>query len=137
MLMQIQLDSVNGAPVYLQIVEAVRHQVATGALAQGQRLPTVRDLAQVLQVDRNTALRAYRVLHREGVISVQHGRGTFVRATAQQPHLTKHRRHALETLMDEGVARALSLGYAPREIELAFSKRLKHWQRARRAARKE
>jgi hypothetical protein len=68
---------------------------------------------------------------------VKHGRGTFVRATVLQPHMTKHRQHALETLMDEGVARALSLGYVPQEIELAFSKRLKHWQRARRAARKE
>lgn len=135
--MEIHLDADANAPVYRQIVEKIRHQVATGALCQGERLPTVRQLAQDLRVDRNTTLRAYRVLHREGVISLQHGRGTFVRASAQHPHLTRHRRHALETLMDESVARALSLGYLPDEIKGAFDKRLTQWQRARRAARKE
>lgn len=135
--MQVPLDVEKKVPLYRQIVESVRHQVAAGTLMQGERLPTVRKLAQELQVDRNTALRAYRLLHREGVISVQHGRGTFVRAAAHYPSMTRHRQQALETLMDEGVARALSLGYAPPEIELAFSKRLKHWQRARRTARKE
>jgi GntR family transcriptional regulator len=135
--MQIRLDAEQSAPVYHQIVEAIRHQVATGALAQGERLPTVRQLAQDLSIDRNTILRAYRVLHREGVISLQHGRGTFVRTTARHPHMTQHRRRALETLMDESIARALSLGYTPKEIEGAFTKRLTRWQSARRAARKE
>lgn len=135
--MKIRLDGAKGAPVYRQIAEAIRHQVATGALAQGERLPTVRQLAQELSIDRNTTLRAYRVLHRDGVISLQHGRGTFVRTTAQHPHLTRHRRHALETMMDEGVARALSLGYTPEEIERSFAKCLAQWQRARRKAGKE
>lgn len=135
--MQIRLDAEERAPVYRQIVEAIRHQVATGALGQGERLPTVRQLAQDLKIDRNTTLRAYRVLHREGVVSLQHGRGTFVRTTARHPNLTQHRRHALETLMDESVARGLSLGYTPQEIEAAFLKRMAHWRRARRAARKE
>jgi len=135
--MKIHLDADTNAPVYRQIVEKIRHQVATGALEQGERLPTVRKLAQELSVDRNTTLRAYRVLHREGVISLQHGRGTFVCTTARHPHLTKHRQNALETLMDEGIARALSLGYAPNEIRGAFEKRLAQWQRARRTASKE
>lgn len=135
--MQIRLDAEESMPVYRQIVEAIRHQVATGALGKGERLPTVRQLAQDLKIDRNTTLRAYRVLHREGVISLQHGRGTFVRTTAQHPHLTRYRRQALETLMDESVVRGLSLGYTPQEIEGAFLKRLAYWQRARRTARKE
>ena len=135
--MEIQLDAGKNAPVYRQIVEAIRHQVAIGALMQGQRLPPVRQLAQELKVDRNTALRAYRVLHREGVLSLQHGRGTFVRASPQQPHLTQHRRNALENMMDEGIARALSLGYAPDEIERAFAKRLTSWRRNRRRATRE
>src|SRR5258708_11221606 len=109
--MKITLDADQNAPVYHQIVKEIRHQIATGVLAQGERLPTVRELAQELQIDRNTTLRAYRVLHREGVISLQQGRGTFVRAAARHPQLTQHRRQALETLMDESIARALSLGY--------------------------
>jgi GntR family transcriptional regulator len=135
--MKIQLDAEKSAPVYRQIIEEIRHQVAAGKLVQGERLPTVRQLAQELRVDRNTTLRAYRILDREGVISVQHGRGTFVRSSPRHPQLTRHRRHVLETLMNESVARALSLGYTPKEIELAFTKRLRYWGRVRRAARKE
>lgn len=135
--MQIRLDTEQNAPVYRQIAEAIRHQVATGALVQGERLPTVRQLAQDLSIDRNTTLHAYRVLHREGVISLQPGRGTFVRTTARHPHLTQHRQRALETLMDESIARALSLGYTPQQVEGAFTKRLTQWQRARRPARRE
>lgn len=132
--MEIRLDSARNVPVYRQIVEAICQQVATGSLQQGERLPTVRQLAAELRVDRNTALRAYRVLHREGVISLQHGRGTFVRATPQHPQLTQHRRYALTNMMDESIARALSLGYAPEEIERAFRIRLTDWQRVRRRA---
>lgn len=135
--MKIQLDADKNEPIYHQIAQEIRHQVARGELEQGERLPTVRKLAQELRVDRNTTLRAYRVLDREGVISLQHGRGTFVRAAPRHPHLTQHRHNALETLMDESIARALSLGYVPDEIERAFANRLTHWQRARRTARKE
>lgn len=135
--MDIRIDGGSGEPVYRQIVQAIRHQVATGQLQPGDRLPPVRELAQAVRVDRNTALRAYRVLHREGVISLEHGRGTFVRADARQPQLTQHRHHTLENIMDESVARALSLGYAPDEIERAFEKRMTSWRRARKALREE
>lgn len=129
--MEINLDEARGAPVYRQIVEAIRHQVATGVLIPGERLPTVRELAGELKVDRNTALKAYRVLHREGVLSLQHGRGTFVRARQNAPQLVEHRRYVLATLMDESLVRALSLGYGPEEIETAFRKRMVNWRRAR------
>lgn len=130
--MQIRIDDgSNGAPVYRQIVEAIKHQVATGALASGERLPTVRQLANDLHVDRNTALRAYRILQRDGVVSLEHGRGTFVRARPEHPNLAQHRQQTLEHLMSEGILRALSLGYAPQEIERAFGKQLGRWQRAR------
>ena len=135
--MEIQLDGGNGEPMYRQIVQAIRHQVATGQLQPGERLPTLRELAQAVRVDRNTALRAYRVLQRDGVISLQHGRGTFVRAHARHPQLKQYRQHTLENIMDESIARALSLGYAPDEIERAFTKRMRRWRRARHASREE
>ena len=134
--MPIRIDGHTAVPVYRQIVEAIKHQVATGELKHGQQLPTVRGLAQELQVDRNTALRAYRILDREGVISLQHGRGTFVATRPSAPPLARHRLERLGVLLNEGIARALSLGYAPEEIERAFARRMTHWQRARRSARK-
>lgn len=135
--MKIHLEMDGNTPLYKQIIDKVRHQVAVGALQPGDRLPTVRRLAEELQVDRNTALRAYRILDREGIISLQHGRGTFVRTSATHPRLTEHRRVFLETVVNECIARALSLGYAPAEIEGAFGKRLRHWKRARHEPHKE
>lgn len=134
--MHIQIDGGKGAPVYQQIVEAIKHQVATGTLAAGERLPTVRKLASDLNVDRNTTLRAYRILHREGVISLEHGRGTFVRSKPEHPALTAHRQQTLEHLTNEAIVRALSLGYAPEEVERAFTKQLTRWRRMRHSPRK-
>ncbi len=132
--LKLHLDGDRRTPVYRQIVEQIMHQVAMRQLKQGERLPTVRQLAAELHVDRNTALRAYRILQHEGVISLQHGRGTFVCSHPDRLHLTRHRRIALEDFVDSSVARALSLGYSPAEIERAFRKRLKYWQHARRSS---
>ncbi len=129
--MEIRIDADNGVPVYRQIVDTIKHQVAAGALAPGEQLPTVRQLAQDLRVDRNTVVRAYRVLDREGVISLQQGRGTFIKTHAQNPDLARHRRDQLHLIVGECITHALSLGYAPDEIEEAFQTRLSEWQQAR------
>lgn len=131
--MQIRIDGDGSRmPVYRRIADAVRHQVATGALSEGERLPTVRQLAAELQVDRNTVVRAYRLLDREGVISAQQGRGTFVNSHSGHPFIARHRREHLRLLMSEGIARALSLGYTPPEIRQAFAASLSEWQRTHR-----
>jgi len=67
------------APVYQQIARAIRAQVASGALAAGDRLPTIRALAERLAVNRDTVASAYEVLAADGVVDAQVGRGTFVR----------------------------------------------------------
>lgn len=128
--MEIRIDGDDGVPVYRQIVEAIKHQVAVGALAPGARLPTLRRLAQELGVDRNTVVRAYRVLSREGVISLQQGRGSFVKSHSRHPEVTRHRHERLQLIVGESIARALSLGYSPDEIEHTFANRLAEWKRA-------
>jgi len=69
----------DGAPVYLQIAGAIRAQVESGALATGEKLPTIRSLAERLDVNRDTVAAAYEALAAEGVVDAQVGRGTFVR----------------------------------------------------------
>jgi DNA-binding transcriptional MocR family regulator len=69
----------GGAPVYQQIAAAIRTQVESGALATGDRLPTIRALAERLAVNRDTVASAYEALAAEGVVDAQVGRGTFVR----------------------------------------------------------
>jgi GntR family transcriptional regulator len=74
----ITLNYTNGIPIYVQIKEAYRNAVLTGAFAQGTQLPTVRQLAVQLKINANTVSRAYAELEREGVLSRHQGKGTFV-----------------------------------------------------------
>src|SRR5215470_7259007 len=69
----------GGAPVYLQIAGAIRTQVESGALVSGERLPTIRALAERLDVNRDTVAAAYEALAAEGLVDARVGRGTFVR----------------------------------------------------------
>src|SRR3972149_9902095 len=78
----IRVDLRSKPPAYLQIVEQVRGLVAAGTLSSGDQLPTVRRLALEAHINFNTVARAYRVLDEAGVISTQHGRGTYVVARA-------------------------------------------------------
>ncbi len=75
--MQIHLET-DGVPIYLQIVNQVRGQVAAGRLTPGQEVPTIRALAEQLTVNPNTVARAYRDLERSGVLATRRGAGTIV-----------------------------------------------------------
>jgi GntR family transcriptional regulator len=69
----------SGVPIYLQLMEQVKHAVATGALRPGDQLPGIRPLAEELVINANTVAKAYRDLAHEGVIELRHGAGAFVR----------------------------------------------------------
>src|SRR4030042_4488637 len=75
---QLRLDLHEKEPIYLQIVDQVKSMVASGVLKPGSQLPTVREVAADLRINFNTTARAYRLLHEEGIISTQQGRGTYV-----------------------------------------------------------
>ncbi|MBX6762870.1 MAG: GntR family transcriptional regulator [Rubrobacteraceae bacterium] len=76
------VDHGSGIPIYLQIVERIRHAVEVGSFEAGHRLPTVRALARELGVAPNTVVRAYGELRREGLIESRPGVGTVVAGTA-------------------------------------------------------
>ncbi len=65
--------------MYAQLIDQVKRSIAVGALAPGERLPTVKQLAVDLTINPNTVARAYRDLERDGVIETSPGRGSFVR----------------------------------------------------------
>src|SRR5437868_88213 len=75
-----QLNPSAGVPVYLQIVEQVRHAIDTGVLQHGDVLPGIRTLAQELVVSHNTVAKAYSELEHEGLIEMRHGSGAYVLA---------------------------------------------------------
>ena len=109
--MKIDVDPTSNVPIYLQIVEAVQQQVATGALGRGDQLPTVRQLAVDLRVNPNTVARAYLELDRSGVISSQQGRGTYVSEQPDEAALAQRREHKLRAMASQFLLEALSQGY--------------------------
>lgn len=117
--MNIQIDFRSSQPIYMQIVEQIRQMVAQGELKPGDQLPTVRQLAADLRVNFNTVARAYRILDDAGLISTQHGRGTYVWETPSEESLQQLRRHGLEELTRQYVWEAIRLGYSTVEIQQA------------------
>jgi GntR family transcriptional regulator len=74
----LDVDPKSGVPIYVQLVEGVRHALAVGTLRPGERLPTVRALAKELAVAPNTVVKAYNELQRAGLIESRPGVGTVV-----------------------------------------------------------
>src|SRR3954447_26959972 len=72
-----------GVPIYLQLMEQVKHAIETGALRPGEQLPGTRPLAEQLVINPNTVAKAYRELEHDGVIELRHGAGAFVSAAAR------------------------------------------------------
>ena len=126
--MQIQLDFRSGQPIYVQIVEQVSNMIASGELKEGDQLPTVRQLATDLRVNFNTVARAYRMLDEAGLISTQHGRGTYVWENPPPGATHQLRQRSLQELTQDYLQQARSLGYLPDEIVAAVEDQMKSWQ---------
>ena len=75
---RIEVDQRSGVPIYVQIVEQVRHAVEVGGLKAGEHLPTVRRLAEDLTIAPNTIVKAYNELQRRGLVVSRPGFGTVV-----------------------------------------------------------
>src|SRR3954465_3215641 len=87
----------SGVPIYLQLMEQVKHAIETGALRPGEQLPGMRPLAEELVINPNTVAKAYRELEHEGVIELRHGAGAFVPTSAKSKKLSDKTRVAQPT----------------------------------------
>jgi GntR family transcriptional regulator len=67
-----------GVPIYLQLVEQVKHAVETGAMRPGEQLPAIRSVAESLVINPNTVAKAYRELEHEGIVELRQGTGAFI-----------------------------------------------------------
>lgn len=79
--MQIHISSNDGVPIYVQIVNQVKHLVASGRLQPGHEILPIRALAEQLLVNPNTVARAYLELERAGTVIKRHGSGTYISET--------------------------------------------------------
>lgn len=107
--MLLRLDPTSDGPLHERIAGAVRRAIADGEVEVGERLPPARELADALDVNVNTVLRAYRDLRDEGIIELRRGRGATVRDASVG-------RARLVALADELIAEAARLGVSRTEL---------------------
>ena len=112
-----------GVPIYLQLMEQVKHAIETGALRPGEQLPGIRPLAEELVINANTVAKAYRELEHEGVIELRHGAGAFVSAHARAKKLTDKLR-AGQAIVADAVERLHARGITDEEIRRLFEAEL-------------
>lgn len=113
--MHIPLDHHSGEPLYRQVVEAIRLRIARGDLRAGERLPSIRELAEQLQINSRTVVKAYEELDHAGVVVMQHGRGVFVAVTrAAVP--VRERRKRLRELAVKLLVEADQMGASTDEV---------------------
>jgi GntR family transcriptional regulator len=125
--MFLRVDLSSAEPLFEQISFAVKEAVARGELAQGAKLPSVRELAQELSINPNTVVRAYEALERDGVVTRRQGAGCFVTGRASSLN-GKERRRQLVELALRTVTEGYHLGFSAEEIRDAVEGALSRLQ---------
>lgn len=124
----IRIVAGSTAPIYRQIVDQVTRGVASGELAVGESVPSVRQLARELVINPNTVAKAYAELVDSGFLETQAGKGFFV-AKRRQVYTKAVRLRRIDESIDQLVNQTLALDIAPEEIvqrlQQRFEKNLK------------
>lgn len=118
----IQIDKDSSIPIYAQIVERVQTLVQVGNLKPGDRLPSIRSVAEHLRIDYNTVSRAYHDLDMAGTIRTARGVGTHIANGVDEEVIQRTRQTKLESTVSTVIADLLELGYSDDEISAAFER---------------
>lgn len=108
----VNLDYRDARPIYTQICDGFREQILSGVLRQGDRLPSVRELATQLTINPNTIQRAYRELEMQGWVVSVPGKGSFVSTI---PGDTEEKRQEMLQELDKLSALLAALGVSRQE----------------------
>jgi DNA-binding transcriptional regulator YhcF (GntR family) len=109
----LKIDRAGEIPIGVQLAWALRARIGDGRLAPGQRLPGLRELAEMLGINANTARSVYQRLEQEGLIDSRQGTGTFVASVAQEPS-------AVGQIAADAARQARQTGVDPREVAAAL-----------------
>ncbi|HEV8416896.1 MAG TPA: GntR family transcriptional regulator [Bryobacteraceae bacterium] len=123
-----RLNPSSGIPLYLQLIEQVKHAVETGALHEGDQLPTIRKVAVDLVMNPNTVVRAYRELEHEGILDLRHGSGAFIRESAGGRARVLRK---AQGLVQSALERLAPLGLSEDELRRVFENELAQSRAAR------
>jgi GntR family transcriptional regulator len=124
----LKIDTNNGAPIYLQIVEQIKRSIAMGRLKPEEGLPSVRQLAMDLTINPNTVARAYLELEHAGVIYKRQGQGTFVAAEGVDAS-RRERQKAVAGMLEKAIQEAVESGMTAGEIEELYREALEKYSK--------
>src|SRR4030043_1590861 len=129
----IQIDQHSKDPLHVQIADQVRDLIATEKLKPGDHLPPVRQLAEFLNINQNSILRAYVLLEQEKIVVARKRGGTVVTARTDDPNILLERRRRLSEMVGNDILKALSMGYSPEDTEADFYLQMARWREDRQA----
>jgi len=116
-----RINQSTGTPLYVQLMEQIKHAVETGALREGDQLPAIRKVAEDLVMNPNTVVRAYRELEHEGVLELKHGSGAFIKESAGgRARLIRK----AQAVVQPAIERLMLLGLTEEELRRVFENEL-------------
>ena len=128
--MFLRIEPSSSIPIYCQLAEQIREQIAAGLLKPGQQVPSVRQLAADLAVKQNTVLKVYNELVREGVLTMERGSGTFVSDhTARQ--IEDRRQQIVGDALAKAVEKAVSLNVPIEQLQELLDKEYRKQKRGK------
>ena len=121
--LHLKLDGNSTSPLYQQIVDKIRRDVAAGKLTPGYQLPTVRELADEMKISRGTIKHAYDQLEHLGIVEMTQGKGTFILGQSEDDSTSRKEKAmiAIDQLFDQ----LEDLGFTPREMEIYLNLKLR------------
>ena len=120
---QIEVNFHSKEPLYYQIEEQIKFLITSGQVQPGEQLPTVRELADALEINFNTIARVYRRLDQQGFVSSQRGRGCYV--LYREVPIERERREQFQQMAESFVRQSLELGMEEEEIRSEILRLLK------------
>ncbi len=123
-ILRLRINPASSTPIYTQIIDQVRYQIATGALNRDDELPSVRSLAKEHLINPNTVARAYLELERDGEIYKRRGMGTYVAEKEGRMELA-NKLHVVEELIEKALEAGTELGLSADQIRSVFDERIR------------
>lgn len=127
----IRIDERSPTPIYEQIVESIKALIAKGALAEGDRIPSVRELSATLLVNHNTVAKSYQELERQGIIVSLRGKGAFVAKAAEEPGMERERLLRLRDELRRIAVEAHHLGIGSERLQAWLQEAIREYGRDR------
>lgn len=114
----------NGTkPIYMQIMDLIKRDIATKTFKEGEKLPSVREMSEKLKVNPNTTQRAYQELEREGYTFTQRGMGTFV--TNDEEKIVTLKNEIAKDVIEGFIDGMRSIGFSKTQMLSILSEYLK------------